>query len=92
MRKPAGTPTAPVLRHHVETSWLDGKHVRLRRVIEGQDLGPQLEALGSRSGATKAEVAITESGSWPSRTRWFGRGWPAPFGRGGAPCALGCPT
>ena len=45
-----------------ETSWLDGKHVVFGEVVSGQELVSKIEALGSRSGATKGEIAIAESG------------------------------
>ncbi|GAA0465645.1 MULTISPECIES: peptidylprolyl isomerase [Streptomyces] len=47
----------------VVTDWLDGKHVVFGEVVEGQDIVKQIEALGSRSGATSATVAIKESGT-----------------------------
>ncbi|KNB50631.1 peptidylprolyl isomerase [Streptomyces caatingaensis] len=47
----------------VVTDWLDGKHVVFGEVVEGQDVVKQIEALGSRSGATAAKVAIKESGT-----------------------------
>ncbi|WP_329113165.1 peptidylprolyl isomerase [Streptomyces sp. NBC_01465] len=46
----------------VVTPWLDGKHVVFGEVVEGFDLVQQIEALGSRSGATKAQVVVSESG------------------------------
>ncbi|EMF02209.1 peptidyl-prolyl cis-trans isomerase [Streptomyces mobaraensis NBRC 13819 = DSM 40847] len=47
----------------VVTPWLDGKHVVFGEVVEGQDLVKQIEALGSHSGALKADVVIKESGT-----------------------------
>lgn len=49
----------------VVTSWLDGKHVVFGEVAdeEGMNLVRKIEALGSRSGATKAKITITESGA-----------------------------
>ncbi|MFE9369068.1 peptidylprolyl isomerase [Streptomyces sp. NPDC006711] len=46
----------------VVTDWLDGKHVVFGEVVEGQDLVKQIEALGTRSGAPRAAVGISESG------------------------------
>ncbi|GAA0395612.1 peptidylprolyl isomerase [Streptomyces luteireticuli] len=47
----------------VVTDWLDGKHVVFGEVVEGQDVVKQVEALGSRSGATAAKIAVKESGT-----------------------------
>ena len=47
----------------VVTSWLDGKHVVFGEVVEGEDLVRRVEQLGTRSGAPKAKVTITESGT-----------------------------
>ncbi|KAA6210493.1 peptidylprolyl isomerase [Streptomyces filamentosus] len=46
----------------VVTDWLDGKHVVFGEVVEGQDVVKQVEALGSRSGATSAKIQIAKSG------------------------------
>ncbi|MGW0119976.1 peptidylprolyl isomerase [Streptomyces sp. NPDC003327] len=46
----------------VVTSWLDGKHVVFGEVVEGQDLVKEIEALGSRSGATSASIKVDKSG------------------------------
>lgn len=49
----------------VVTAWLDGKHVVFGEVAdeEGMNLVKKIEALGSRSGTTKAKITITESGA-----------------------------
>ena len=44
------------------TSWLDGKHVVFGKVLEGKDIVKKMEAVGSQSGATSAEVEITACG------------------------------
>ncbi|GAA4110965.1 MULTISPECIES: peptidylprolyl isomerase [Streptomyces] len=46
----------------VVTPWLDGKHVVFGEVVEGEDLVKKIEALGTRSGAPRATVVISESG------------------------------
>ncbi|MFK0150775.1 peptidylprolyl isomerase [Streptomyces sp. NPDC090499] len=47
----------------VVTSWLDGKHVVFGEVVEGQDIVDRIEGYGSQSGAPKAKVEITASGT-----------------------------
>ena len=49
----------------VVTPWLDGKHVVFGEVADqaGLDLVAKIEALGSRSGSTKAKITIAESGA-----------------------------
>ncbi|MFC1420731.1 peptidylprolyl isomerase [Streptacidiphilus cavernicola] len=49
----------------VLTPWLDGKHVVFGEVADqdGLDLVKKIEALGSRSGTTKAKIVISESGA-----------------------------
>ncbi|MBC3840078.1 peptidylprolyl isomerase [Streptacidiphilus sp. 4-A2] len=48
----------------VVTSWLDGKHVVFGEVADedGLALVRKIEALGSRSGATKSKITIAASG------------------------------
>ena len=45
-----------------ETAWLDGKHVVFGSVSEGMDIVKKVEAVGSQSGATSAEVLIADCG------------------------------
>ena len=47
------------------TPWLDGKHVVFGAVLEGQELVKLIEAKGSSSGKTSAEVSIKASGELP---------------------------
>ncbi|GAA1879685.1 peptidylprolyl isomerase [Streptantibioticus ferralitis] len=47
----------------IVTDWLDGKHVVFGEVVEGMDVVKQIEALGSRTGAPSAKIAIKESGT-----------------------------
>jgi cyclophilin family peptidyl-prolyl cis-trans isomerase len=44
------------------TPWLDGKHVVFGKVVEGMDVVQKIEALGSRSGATKAKIVVADCG------------------------------
>jgi peptidylprolyl isomerase len=46
----------------VQTPWLNGKHVVFGQVLEGYDVVQQMEAVGSRSGATAQKVVIENSG------------------------------
>lgn len=46
----------------IVTDWLDNKHVVFGEVVEGMDVVKQVEALGSRSGGTKAKITIAKSG------------------------------
>ena len=46
----------------VVTSWLDGKHVVFGKVVEGMDVVEAMEAVGSSSGSTSAEVVIADCG------------------------------
>ncbi|EJD05594.1 cyclophilin [Fomitiporia mediterranea MF3/22] len=47
----------------VVTSWLDGKHVVFGEVVEGKELVQKIETLGSQSGAPKAKITISGSGT-----------------------------
>jgi len=42
------------------TPWLDGRHVVFGKVTSGMDVVEAMEAQGSRSGATKQEVMLSE--------------------------------
>ncbi|MBL8899030.1 MAG: peptidylprolyl isomerase [Planctomycetes bacterium] len=46
----------------VVTSWLDGKHVVFGKVVEGLTVLDAMEASGSRSGSTSADVVIADCG------------------------------
>ena len=46
----------------VETAWLNGKHVVFGRVLEGMDVVKRVEALGTRSGATRLPIVIKDCG------------------------------
>ncbi|OIR57902.1 MAG: cyclophilin type peptidyl-prolyl cis-trans isomerase [Amphiamblys sp. WSBS2006] len=45
-----------------ETPWLNGKHVVFGQVVEGLELLPLIERLGSESGKTKGVVRIKDCG------------------------------
>ena len=45
-----------------DTAWLDGKHVVFGQVLDGMSTVQAMEAVGSQSGATKAEVKIADCG------------------------------
>lgn len=46
----------------VPTKWLNGKHVVFGRVIEGMDVVKAVEARGTRSGRTSANITIADCG------------------------------
>ena len=46
----------------VATPWLDGKHVVFGKVVEGAKVLIAMEAVGSRSGTTTADVVIADCG------------------------------
>ncbi len=46
----------------VVTSWLDGKHVVFGKVVDGMNVVQAMEAAGSRSGTTSADVVIADCG------------------------------
>eukprot|EP01130_Rhizamoeba_saxonica_P007192 TRINITY_DN28_c2_g1_i1.p1 TRINITY_DN28_c2_g1~~TRINITY_DN28_c2_g1_i1.p1 ORF type:complete len:186 (-),score=35.31 TRINITY_DN28_c2_g1_i1:85-600(-) len=46
----------------VETPWLNGKHTVFGRVIDGASVVQEMERQGSRNGATKKTVVISDCG------------------------------
>ncbi|CAE7537801.1 cypB [Symbiodinium necroappetens] len=44
------------------TDWLNGKHVVFGEVLEGYDIIQQMESVGSQSGRTRTQVAISDAG------------------------------
>jgi peptidyl-prolyl isomerase F (cyclophilin D) len=46
----------------VVTSWLDGKHVVFGKVTDGMKVVTAMEAVGSSSGSTSADVTIADCG------------------------------
>jgi cyclophilin family peptidyl-prolyl cis-trans isomerase len=45
-----------------KTAWLDGKHVVFGKVVSGMEVVDAIEAVGSQSGSTSAEVKIANCG------------------------------
>jgi len=45
-----------------KTPWLDGHHVVFGQVVEGMDVVKRIEALGSRSGRTRAKIVVADCG------------------------------
>jgi cyclophilin family peptidyl-prolyl cis-trans isomerase len=45
-----------------QTPWLDGKHVVFGSLVEGDEVLKAMEGQGSQSGATRADVEITDCG------------------------------
>jgi peptidylprolyl isomerase len=46
----------------IPTTWLDGKHTVFGRVVEGFEVLDQLEAIGSKTGATSQTAIIADCG------------------------------
>tara|TARA_B110000971_G_C19931526_1_gene464208 strand:+ start:159 stop:473 length:315 start_codon:yes stop_codon:yes gene_type:complete len=46
----------------VDTPWLDGKHVVFGKVTKGIEVVDKIEAVGSQSGQTSAEVMVKDCG------------------------------
>jgi len=46
----------------VKTPWLDGRHVVFGKVLEGQDIIKNVEAIGSTSGQPSKTVTVKDSG------------------------------
>ena len=46
----------------VKTPWLDGRHVVFGKVLEGEDIVKNIEAMGTNSGKPKSTVTIVDSG------------------------------
>jgi peptidyl-prolyl isomerase F (cyclophilin D) len=44
------------------TPWLNGHHVVFGKVVEGMDVVKRIEALGSRSGQTRAKIVVADCG------------------------------
>jgi len=52
-----------------DTPWLDGRHVVFGEVTEGYDVVEAVEAIGSRSGKTSADIRIADCGELPMETK-----------------------
>jgi peptidylprolyl isomerase len=46
----------------VKTPWLDGRHVVFGKVLEGEKIVMNVEAVGTPSGTPKKKVTIVDSG------------------------------
>ncbi|KAL7523242.1 hypothetical protein ACHAXR_000523, partial [Thalassiosira sp. AJA248-18] len=46
----------------IDTPWLDGAHVVFGKVVDGLDVVDKIEAVGSQSGATSANVVVKACG------------------------------
>jgi cyclophilin family peptidyl-prolyl cis-trans isomerase len=46
----------------IKTGWLDGRHVVFGKVLEGEQIVKNVEAVGSSSGTPSKKVTIVDSG------------------------------